>query len=181
MACGKFKFVSNLNLPAMLKENFVEFLEKSIVSNWNKEALTDYEGPTVKYKEVAEKIIRIQLGFELAGIKPGDKIALLGKNSVNWSVVFLASVTYGAVIVPILPDFKPENIHHIVNHSDSLILFAGEENLKPLEISEMKNLKGIFKLDDFSLTHSDLKKLEKADEKIDVLFIKKYPGGLKSE
>ncbi|MGC9341453.1 MAG: AMP-binding protein [Bacteroidales bacterium] len=162
----------------MLKENFVEFLEKSIKSNWDIEALADYGGDTYTYKEVAERIARIHLGFELAGVKKGDKIALIGKNSTHWSVVFLATVTYGAVIVPILPDFLPENVHHIVNHSDSVLLFAGDSLYENLDIKEMSAIKAVFSLTDFNTVFTRNKKYENIEKRIAEEYKKKYPDGL---
>lgn len=138
----------------MLKENFVEFLENSIKSNWAKEALADYKGGSFRYKDVADRIARIHIGFEMAGIKEGDKISLLGKNSASWTIVFLATVTYGAVIVPILSDFTTENIHHIVQHSDSVLFFVDEEYFSKLATKEMPQLKAAFSLNDFSKLYS---------------------------
>jgi len=165
----------------MLKENFVEFLEKSIKSNWEIEALADYGGENYTYKDVAERIARIHIGFEKGGIKKGDKIALIGKNSANWSVVFLATVTYGAVIVPILPDFTPENVHHIVNHSDSLLFFAGDSLYENLDIKEMKALKAVFSLSDFNPIFTRDKIYEGIEEKIEEEFDKKYKDGFSPE
>ena len=162
----------------MLKENFVEFLEKSIRSNWEIEALADYEGDTFKYKDVAERIARIHIGFELAGIKKGDKIALIGKNSSHWSMVFLATVTYGAVIVPILPDFITENVHHIVNHSDSVLFFAGDSLYENLDIKEMPAIKAVFSLTDFNPLFTREKKYEGIVDKIEDEYKKRYPEGL---
>lgn len=165
----------------MLKENFVEFIEKSIKENWDNEALADYKGDSLKYKEVANRITRVHLGFKNAGIKQGDKIALIGKNSANWSVVFLATVTYGAVIVPILPDFKPESIHHIVNHSESIFFFVAEDIYTSLDFNEMPGLRGAFNLNGFSSYDVREDDLEDMEEKIESLFEKKYPKGMKSE
>ena len=165
----------------MLKENFVEFLEKSIKNNWSNDALSDYKGGTLKYKEIADRITRIHIGFEKAGIKPGDKIALIGKNSSNWSVVFLATVTYGAVTVPILPDFTPENIHHIVNHSESVLFFTAEEIYATLDPEEMPALRGIFSLNGFTPLFLKDEKLEGLDENVDKIFEENFPTGMKSE
>jgi long-chain acyl-CoA synthetase len=165
----------------MLKENFVEFLEKSIKSNWEIEALADYGGDSYTYKDVAERIARIHIGFELTGIKKGDKIALIGKNSTHWSMVFLATVTYGAVIVPILPDFIPENVHHIVNHSDSVLFFAGDSLYADLEIIEMPAIKAVFSLTDFNTIFTRDKVYEKIKEKIETEYKKRYPDGLSPE
>lgn len=162
----------------MLKENFVEFLEKSIKSNWEIEALGDYQGSSYTYKEVAERITRIQIGFDLAGIKKGDKIALIGKNSANWAIVFLATVTYGAVIVPILPDFTADDVHHIVNHSDSVALFAGDSNYEALNIGKMPLLKAVFNLTDFKPVYTLANSgLDDIDERVFKKFEKKYAKG----
>jgi long-chain acyl-CoA synthetase len=162
----------------MIKENFVEFLGSSIKANWDIEALGDYQGDSYTYKEVAERIVRIQIGFELAGIKKGDKIALIGKNSANWSVVFLATVTYGAVIVPILPDFITDDVHHIVNHSDALILFAGDSNYEALNIEKMPHIRAVFSLSDFKpVITKDKSELDDIDEKVVYKFEKQYPKG----
>jgi len=162
----------------MLKENFVEFLEKSIKSNWEIEALGDYEGQSFTYKEVAERITRIHIGFDIAGIKEGDKIALIGKNSASWSVVFLAAVTYGAVIVPILPDFLPEDVHHIVNHSDSIALFADDSNYEALDIKKMPEILAVFSLNDYKPVFTkDNPELEDIHEKAFQIFEKRFKDG----
>lgn len=165
----------------MLKENFVEFLEKSIRSNWDIEALADYEGNSFKYKDVAERIVRIHIGFELAGINKGDKIALIGKNSSHWSMVFLATITYGGVIIPILPDFTTENVHHIVNHSDSVLFFAGDSLYKNLDIKEMPGIKAVFSLTDFNPVFTGDKIFEGFSDKIENEFKKRYPDGLTAD
>ncbi len=165
----------------MLKENFVEFLEKSIKSNWEIEALADYGGESYKYKDVAERIARIHIVFEKGGIKKGDKIALIGKNSANWSMVFLATVTYGAVIVPILPDFTPENVHHIVNHSDSVLFFAGDSLYENLDIKEMKAIKAVFSLSDFKPVFTRDKGYDGINEKMENEFTNKYKDGFLPE
>ncbi len=161
----------------MLKENFVEFLETSIKNNWEKEALSDYNGETFLYEDVADRIARIHIGFELAGIQKGDKIALLGKNSAAWGIVFLATVSYGAVIVPILSDFTTENIHHIVNHSDSVLFFVGEESFTSLDMKEMTMLKAVYSLSDFSVLFSSGSMYDEMDEKIDNIFHERYADG----
>lgn len=165
----------------MLKENFVEFLEKSIKSNWEIEALADYGGDSYTYKDVANRIALIHIGFELAGIKKGDKIALIGKNSTHWSIVFLATVTYGAVIVPILPDFTPENVHHIINHSDSILLFAGDSLYESLDINETSGIKAVISLTEFNTVFSRETVYEDIEEKTEEEFEKRYPEGLNPE
>ena len=109
-----------------MQDSFNKYIEESIKKNWEMPALTDYKGSTYLYKDVARKIEKIHIMFEAAGLKKGDKVALCGRNSANWAVSFISVITYGAVVVPILHDFKPDNIHHIINHSEAKILFAGD-------------------------------------------------------
>ncbi len=154
-------------------------LQESLKTNWEYKAMTDYLGERdITYAELAKHIFRFHIMFEANGIKPSDKIAVIGKNSTNWSVVFLATITYGAVIVPILPDFKPNNVHHIVNHSDSTVLFTNNDKWDDLEESSMPNLRAVFSIDDFSvLFQENHETLYKSYSKLDDLFDKKYPGG----
>ena len=105
------------------EHQFIDYIEQSIIKNWDKDALTDYKGITLQYKDVARKIAKFHIVLESAGIQPGDKIAVCGRNSAHWAVTFLATITYGAVIVPILHEFKADNIHNIVNHSEAKLLF----------------------------------------------------------
>ena len=115
-----------------MEKSFIAFIEESIKKNWDLNALTDYKGATLQYKDVARKIEKIHILLEESGVKKGDKIALCGRNSSHWGVTFLACVTYGAVIVPILHEFKADNVHNIVNHSEAKLLFVGDivwENL----------------------------------------------------
>ncbi len=166
----------------MMKENFIQFIETSIKNNWDIKAFSDYKGEGYKYSDVGNKIARIHIIFEQCGIKKGDKIALLGKNSAHWTIVYLAAISYGAVIVPILPDFRAGNVHHIVNHSDSIILFVAENILETLKEGEMANLKAIFSITGFSLI-SDRgdNSLKEKMAAIDKLFAEKYPVGLSPE
>jgi len=110
----------------MLKENFIDFIEKGIKENWETNAFTNYRGETINYGKTANEILKLHHIFKALDLKKGAKIAVLGKNSTNWAITYLAAVTYGAVIVPILPDFKADDIQHILNHSDSEKLFEGE-------------------------------------------------------
>jgi len=153
---------------------FLELIQGSVLANWDKEALTDYKGATLAYKDVALKIARLHVVFEYAGIKKGDKIALCGRNSSNWGVVFLATLTYGAISVPILHDFKADNIHNIVNHSDSVLLFVGENVWENIDESAMPKLKGIVSIADFSTLVSRNSNLSKAHDNIDKLMENKY-------
>ncbi len=108
----------------MIKERLIGYIEQSIRQNWEIEALSNYKEKGFSYKEIAEKILKFHIFFKDAGVKEGDKIALVGRNSANWCVVYLATVTYGAVIVPILPDFKPEDLTNLINHSEATVLYC---------------------------------------------------------
>lgn len=138
----------------MIQENLVGYFEKSIRENWDKKAFSDYKGVEYSYKEIAEKIVQIHHVFELSGVKKGDKVALIGKNSSNWSISFLATICYGAVIVPILPDFKPKDVHNIINHSDSVFLFTGEQIIDTLSQEEMPGISTIISINDFTVKYS---------------------------
>jgi len=157
------------------QNSFLKLIEDNIRDNWDIDALTDYKGGTLKYKDVAQSIARLHIIFEQTGVKKGDKIAICGRNSSNWGVVFLATLTYGAVSVPILNDFKADNIHNIVNHSDSVLLFVGDNVWENIDESAMSKLKGIISIADFSLLVSRSSNLEKAHENINRLMGKKYP------
>jgi long-chain acyl-CoA synthetase len=160
-------------------ENFIEFVEKSIKNNWDKNAFTDYKGESFRYSDVADRIARIHLAFEAAGIGKGDHIALLGKNSSNWAMVYLAVISCGAVIIPILPDFKPGDIHHIINHSDSKALFITEKLLQTLDKKEINNLRAIYSLDDFSLIPGNGKNPGKESKSAEERYTMVYGSGLK--
>ncbi|MDF1549869.1 MAG: AMP-binding protein [Bacteroidales bacterium] len=146
----------------MLKENFINYLEQGILNNWEFNALSDYKGETFTYAEIAGHINYFHQLFEKTGIKNGDKIALIGKNSARWCMLYLAVVSYGAVIVPILPDFKSDDLHEIVNHSDAVLLFAGGMISGRLDASKMPNLTGILAIDDFSIMHTYSSQLKDA-------------------
>lgn len=138
----------------MLKENFVQTLEKAIRDNWYAPALADYGTVACSYGQVGERILRLHGLFERFGVGRGDKISLIGKNSLNWCLVYLAAVSFGAVIVPILPDFSAEDVQSIVTHSDSVLLFASETVYEKLEEGSMKKLSAIFSLSDFSMLYA---------------------------
>ena len=142
--------------------NYVkEYIEKSIQENWDQPAFTDYQGKTYLYKDVAQQIHRIHKIFEIWGIKHGDKVSLIGRNNSSWGITYLATISYGAVIVPILADFSSDDIHHIVNHSDSVMLFAGDSIWDNLEERSMPHLKAVFSIDSNSLLVSRDIKLDK--------------------
>lgn len=131
--------------------DLVSLFQNAIRDNWEFNALSDYGGSTFTYREVGDKILRVHALFEKSGIKKGDKVALYGKNSANWCVIYLSTVTYGAVIVPILPDFKPADVHHIVTHSDSVVLFAEDSLFSSLDPKAMPQIRKIFKIQDLSV------------------------------
>jgi len=136
----------------MVEYNYVkEFIEKSIKTNWSQPALSDYQGGTYTYGDVAKQIYRIHNILNIWGVKQGDKVALIGRNNANWGILYLATVSYGAIIVPILPDFSATDVHNIVNHSDSVILFAGEMIWPNLNETEMPNLNAVFSVNDFNI------------------------------
>ena len=156
-------------------ESFNLILENVIKENWNRYSLSDYGENNFQYKDVARIIEKIHIVFKESGIAPGDKIALCGKNSSRWGISFFACLTYGAVAVPILHEFHPEQIHQIVNHSESRLLFVDDKIYKNLAEEEMPALSGIVCLKDFSILLSRDKKLSNAREHLNELFGKKYP------
>jgi len=135
----------------MLQENFTRYIEDSIRKNWNSSSLSDYKGESYSFAEVAANISRLHSFFGKAGIQPQDKIALIGKNSAKWAVLYLAVTTFGAVVVPVLPDFKPTDLHQIVNHSDAIMLFVDDAVFQKLDPQQMHNLKAILSIADFQL------------------------------
>ena len=163
------------------EQGFIDYIEQSIIKNWDRNALTDYKGITLQYKDVARKIAKFHIVLESAGIRPGDKIAVCGRNSAHWAVAFLATVTYGAVIVPILHEFKADNIHNIVNHSEAKLLFVGDQVWENLNEAAMTILEGIILMTDFSILISRTEKLDYAREHLNELFGKKYPKNFRKE
>ena len=135
----------------MLSETVTKYLEESIRTNWDSTALSDYKGETYSYSQIAQIISDLHVFFDKVGIQPGDKIALLGKNSSRWCAVYLSVVSYGAVIVPILPDFKPADVHQIVNHSDSVLLFSESSIFASMNLDEMPNLMGVLSIVGFEI------------------------------
>ena len=163
------------------EKSFIALLEKSIKKNWDANSLTDYKGVTYQYKDVARKIEKLHIIFEESGVKQGDKIAVCGRNMSHWGVTFLATVTYGAVIVPILHEFKPDQVHNIVNHSEAKLLFVGDVVWEGLDESAMPNLEGVILVNDFSLLVSRTEKLTYAREHLNELFGKKFPKNFRKE
>lgn len=152
-----------------------DYISSSIRNNWNLPALTDFHGNSYFYKDVARKAVKLHILYEHCGIKKGDKIAICGRNSSQWAIAFLATVTYGAVIVPILSDFKPDNIHHLVNHSESKLLFVDSAIWENLDYEVMEDLDGVISIQDYSLFESRSKKLSEAREHLNELFGKRFP------
>ncbi len=165
----------------MKQDSFIAYLEESIKKNWDLDALTDYKGATLQYKDVARKIEKLHIMFEESGIRKGDKIAVCGRNSSHWGVSFLAVVTYGAVVVPILHEFKADNVHNIVNHSEARLLMVGDVVWEGLNEAAMPNLEGIILVNDFSILVSRSKKLTFAREHLNELFGKKFPKNFRRE
>ncbi len=157
------------------KDNINQYIAQAIKDNWNNLALTDFDGSSFQFRDVARKIAKLHILFECIGIKPGDRIALCGRNSAQWSIAFLASVTYGAVAVPILHDFKADNIHHLVNHSESKLLFADVYTWENLDPDAMTSLKGAILISDYSILLCRNKKIESARHNLNRLFGERYP------
>jgi len=161
--------------------SFNSYIEQSIIKNWNLDALTDYKGATLQYHDVARKIEKLHILFENSDVKKGDKIAVCGRNSSQWAAAFLAIITYGAVVVPIQNEFKPEQIHNIVNHSESKLVFVGDVVATEINTDEMPSLEGIIYLPDFSLVLSRSEKLTYARENLNAMFGHKYPKYFRPE
>jgi long-chain acyl-CoA synthetase len=160
----------------MIKERLIEYIEQSIKQNWNIEALSNYKEKGYTYKEIAEKILKLHIFFSESGIKEGDKIAMVGRNSANWCVVYLATVSYGAVIVPILPDFKPEDHTNLINHSDSRLLFVDDKIWETFDFEKMKEIISVISLENITHIISRNDKAEKAYSELEDKFRAKYPG-----
>ena len=163
------------------EHQFIDYIEQSIIKNWDKDALTDYKGITLQYKDVARKIAKFHIVLESAGIQPGDKITVCGRNSAHWGVTFLATITYGAVIVPILHEFKADNIHNIVNHSEAKLLFVGDQAWENLNEDAMPLLEGIASLTDFTALVSRNEKLTYAFEHRNAIYGQRYPKNFRPE
>ena len=182
MCRKRYTFAQNLDNCAMNTfSSFNKYIEKSIIDNWNLDALTDYKGITLQYHDVARKIEKLHILFEYSGVKEGDKIALCGRNSAHWAVGFFATLTYGAVAVPIQNEFKPEQIYNIVNHSGSKLLFVGDYVAKEIDPKEMPTLEGIVNLPDYSLMLSRSEKLTYAREHLNEIFGRRFPRAFRSE
>jgi long-chain acyl-CoA synthetase len=160
----------------MIQERLIGYIEQSIRKNWDKEALSNYKEKGYSYKEMAEKILKLHILFKGSGIIEGDKIALIGKNSANWCVTYLAVVTYGAVVVPVLPDFKPEDLTNIINHSDSRLLLVDEKIYETLDINKIPEIIGVFTLEDFEMSVSQNSNVKETFSSLCEKFTEYYPN-----
>ena len=158
-----------------LQDNLIAYIQESIRDNWDLPALTNFKGESFQYSTVARKISKLHIMFEAAGIKKGDKIALCGRNSAHWATACLAILTYGAVAVPILHEFKPDMVHHLVNHSGARILFVDSAANENLDREAMPSLEGAILTGDYSLLMSRNPKLTEAREHLNELFGRRYP------
>ncbi|MBS7343560.1 AMP-binding protein [Parabacteroides sp. AGMB00274] len=167
----------------MIQENFIKIYEKSFQENWDLPALTDYvEQKTLTFADVAKEIARFHILFRECQIRRGDKIALIGRDCANWCVVYMAAVTYGAIIVPILPDFNPNDVHHIINHSESVFLFVSDRIWDTLEEEKISEIRGVFSLTDFRCLHQrDGENIQKLLKELDSRFTEEYPNGFTRE
>ena len=167
----------------MIQENFIKIYEKSFQENWDLPALTDYvEQKTLTFADVAKEIARFHILFRECQIRQGDKIALIGRDCANWCVVYMAAVTYGAIIVPILPDFNPNDVHHIINHSESVFLFVSDRIWDTLEEEKISEIRGVFSLTDFRCLHQrDGENIQKLLKELDNRFTEEYPNGFTRE
>ena len=167
----------------MIQENFIKIYEKSFQENWDLPALTDYvEQKTLTFADVAKEIARFHILFKECQIRRGDKIALIGRDCANWCVVYMAAVTYGAIIVPILPDFNPNDVHHIINHSESVFLFVSDRIWDTLEEEKICEIRGVFSLTDFRCLHQrDGENIQKLLKELDSRFTEEYPNGFTRE
>ena len=167
----------------MIKENFIKIYEESFKENWALPALTDYgKSKTFTFGDVATEIARIHLLFHECQVRRGDKIALIGKDSSRWCIAYMAVVTYGAIIVPILQDFNPNDVHHIINHSESVFLFVSDRIWDSLEEDKIEEVRGVFSLSDYRCLHQrDGENIQKLMKSLDEKMTEKYPDGFTQE
>lgn len=171
----------NNNNDLTSSRDFIQLIQESIVKHWNEEALTDYKGDTLRYKDVARKIEKIHIFFEQTGIRKGDKVALCGRNCAHWAVAYIATLTYGAVCVPILHEFKPDQVEDLVNHSEARLLFVGDYIWPQLDAAAMPDLEGIIGILDFQVLLSRSEELTYAREHLNELYGKKFPKFFRAE
>lgn len=176
-------FAHYIIICAMINENFIKLYENSFKENWDLPCYTDYgEDTTFTYGEVAEEIAKLHLLFQHCSLRRGDKISIIGKNTARWCIAYMATVTYGAIVVPILQDFKPNDVHHIVNHSESTFLFTSDNIWESLEESALSNLRAVFSLTDFRCLHQrDGETIQKFIKESSAAMKRKYPQGFSKE
>lgn len=160
-----------------MEKSIVKFLEESLRSNWKENALSDLQGETLTYEQLAISVAKLHLSFKACGVERGDKVAIVGKNSMQWAKSFFATLLHGAVPVPLLHEFKPDAIHHLVNHSESKILFAEESILSKLDVEKMPALEAVVKINDMSIWACRNEAMRKAHDNADALFAEQYPKG----
>jgi len=169
----------------MIKENFIKLYETSFREHWDLPALTDFgkEGSTYYFRDVAREIAYLHLIFEQSQVKKGDKIAVTGKDCAHWGITFIATITYGAVIVPVLQDFSPHDMHHILNHSDSVLLFSSERVWNKLDGNQMPAIRKVFLLEEgfHCLYRNDSEDLQEVDEQAALKMKEKYPAGFSKD
>jgi long-chain acyl-CoA synthetase len=176
-------FAQILSKRAMIKENFIKLYENSFKENWDLPCYTDYgEGITFTYGEVAEEIAKLHLLFHHCNLRRGDKIAIIGKNNSRWCIAYMATITFGAIVVPILQDFNPDDVHHIVNHSESVFLFTSDTIWDTLEEEKLDEIRGVFSLTDFRCLHQrDGETIQKFVKHMDEAANKAYPEGFSKD
>ena len=165
----------------MTPPSFIAHIQQTLVEHWNGNAFTDYKGDTLRYCDVARRIAKLHIGMETAGLRPGDKVAICGRNSANWAVAFFATLTYGCIVVPIQCEFQPEQIHNIVNHSESRFLFVGDGVAKDIDFEKMPNLGGIAHLPDLTIRNTRSEKLSYVHQHLNQLFGERYPARFSRE
>lgn len=178
--CVILPFKSN---QAMIDQNFIKLYQESFKAHWNNKALTDYEDPDeLYYSDVAREIARIHIIYDKMHIRKGDKIAIVGRNSSKWVMAYMATITYGAVVVPILQDFNANDIHHIVNHSEAVILYVSDFIWENLEEDKMPELRAVFSLNDYRcICQRDGETVQKMLKTVDQEFRVRYPNGFNRE
>lgn len=169
------KYLTNKSKDSFMEGKFLALIEKSIKDNWEYAALTDYKGATHQYKDIARKIAKLHILFEACGIEKGDKIAIIGRNSANWAIAYLATLSYGAVVVPILHEFKPDSLHHIINHCEAKLAFVGDTTWENINPADMIKVSAIYALADFSLLYCNSGRCNYARENLNKLFGERYP------
>ena len=158
-----------------------KMLQESMVRNWDRPALTNYQGMTLAYRDVARRIAKLHIAFEQCGLQKGDKVAICSRNQANWGVSFLAAITYGAVAVPILHEFKPGNIHYLVNHSEARVLFVDEVIWEGLSPEEMPDLSVVVQINNFKFLYAASQALSYVREHLNEEFGKRYPNSFGPE